>query len=144
MRTVTYFSRLTTVPMTALRVVRWAAISAGVSALGGAIFGMLFAGFMILFRVESFGFFGTTSYFAVSGMVAGAVLGVWGALLDIEAPAEPTELAPRIVKTQKNRFADIDPGAKPRPSQQRNRLAELSRTDLRNVSSMATPDPSRN
>ena len=135
-----------TAQQTSGRVIRQTTIAAGVGALGGALFGSLFAGFMILLRVDSYGFSGVTCYFAACGIVAGVLLGVSGGLLEgeTEASTEPVENAPRFSEIPTNRIASINPIAKASLSQQRNRLAEHSRTDRPNVSALVSQIASRN
>ncbi len=65
MRALTDNSNLMLAQSSGLRVARWATISGGIGVLGGAIYGILFAGFMILFGLETVSFFHIASYFAV-------------------------------------------------------------------------------
>ncbi|HEY3963468.1 MAG TPA: hypothetical protein VGM05_02860 [Planctomycetaceae bacterium] len=144
MRAYTLGSKLIAVRLTGLRVFRWAASGAGVGAIGGAIFGILFTAFMALLCIESYSVFGIASYFAVSGMAAGAALGVCGALLDPGTLAEPTETAPRIIERLTNRIADVDPITNHLLRKQRNRMAEHSQTDRSKVPAMASRNSFRN
>ena len=139
-------SKWMTAQQTGRRVVYRAAMTGGVGALGGAIFGSLFAGFMILLRVESYGFSGVTYYFAACGMTAGILLGVSGGQIEgeTETTTEAFENAPQIIATPSNRIAEIIPIEKDSPSQQRNRLAQLSRTEHTNGSALASQFASRN
>ncbi len=148
MRALTDNSNLVLVPSSGLRVARWATISGGIGVLGGAIYGMLFAGFMFLFRVETFSFFHIAGYFAFCGMVAGFMLGVWGGLLDgdnaTEATREPSEMEPRIVTKPIYRKADVDPMANSMRSPRPNRIAALSRYDRKNFAAMTSKNSLRN
>jgi hypothetical protein len=135
---------------TGLCILRWVSISALSGALGGGIYGILFAGFAILLRAEAMSVSAIAGYFAVCGVVAGAILGTCRGLQDetemTTAQTEPSanEISARVANLPETQTTIRSPVAPPEWFQHRNRITVLSRGDRRNSENFDAKNPSRN
>jgi hypothetical protein len=69
------------------RVIRWTVLDAGIGALCGVSFGMLYGGFETMVNGEASRIIAAAGYSSLCGAVAGAVLGAFGAFLEsIDSP----------------------------------------------------------
>ena len=64
------------------RVIRWSIVDAVLLAGGAALYGTLFGGFEAAIHHEPGRVLGAMGCFALGGLVAGAILGLFGALVD--------------------------------------------------------------
>ena len=69
------------------RVIRWSIVDAVLLAGGAALYGTLFGGFEAAVHHEPGRVLGAMGCFALGGLVAGAILGMFGALVDPPEPA---------------------------------------------------------
>lgn len=73
------------------RVIRWSIVDAVLLAGGAALYGMLFGGFEAAVHHEPGRVLAAMGCFALGGLIAGAILGMSGALMDSPEPAAHTE-----------------------------------------------------
>lgn len=68
------------------RVIRWSMVDAVLLAGGAALYGALFGGFEAAIHHEPGRVLGAMGCFALGGLIAGAILGMFGALVDSPEP----------------------------------------------------------
>jgi hypothetical protein len=69
------------------RVIRWSIVDAVLLAGGAALYGTLFGGFEAAVHHEPGRVLGAMGCFALGGLLTGAILGLFGALIDSPEPA---------------------------------------------------------
>ena len=75
------------------RVIRWSIVDAVLLAGGAALYGMLFGGFEAAIHHEPGRVLAAMGCFALGGLIAGAILGMFGAFLEAPEPAARAEAA---------------------------------------------------
>ena len=136
-------SKLRIFGSTATRALRWSLRGALLGASCGSIYGLLFAALGALLDGDPSKIVVTTLYCGLSGIVAGLLVGSFGAVIGYDAHSLPdddrgvTEPA-----SSRDRVArDIATANRLQPV---NRLAELPAANRRRIESVATRNPSRN
>jgi hypothetical protein len=125
-----------------VRPARWAVCGALVTAACGSLYGLLFSSLASLLQSELWGIGATASYFAVCGVVAGALLGAFGAMVSDHGRALDDDVALRVeVQPPCARTTGDMASAVWRPV---NRLAELPTVNRRRIELASSNSPSRN
>jgi hypothetical protein len=133
-----------TLKRTTLRVVRWAAIGMVLGAVGGAVFGGVFGVFGMLLQFEPSQIVSITGYFALCGGAAGALIGMYGAIVDDADAPELSCRSPRSTTPSVRRVEPVREFGMPTRWRPQNRLASDSTTfQLRRVIP-TSQNPSRN
>jgi len=115
-----------TLKRTALRVVRWTAIDMVLGGVCGALFGGVFGAFGMLLQFEPPQIVSIAGYFALCGAAAGALIGMYGGIVDDAEASKtacpsPRSAAPSVLQVEAVRESRM-PGQHHRP----NRLASDS------------------
>jgi len=142
-RTMTLNSRAMFLAESGVRVISWMTISAVLGALGGVIFGLVFAGIGLALQAASWSVVNFAGYFALCGAAAGALVGGCGSLLGQDPSSEPAGGSPKIGGPVVDPIAVV-PGFVPRQSRSCNRLAARPRVVRSPVETLASQNPSRN
>lgn len=128
---------------TGWRVVRWTAIDAITGTVGGSLFGTVFGGFGILIHHDPSQIVPGSAYFAVCGTVAGAVVGMYAAIVDAEETSESEYSPPHFARSVRVPDESVRKIAIPSEYQPRNRLIGAFDAEWRRREALASQDPSQ-
>ncbi len=88
-----------TLKQTASRTIRWTTIDTLLGAACGADFGGVFGGFEMLLRFEPSQIVSVAGYFALCGGATGALVGMYGGIVDDAEASETTSPSPLLRST---------------------------------------------
>ena len=143
MRMFTLNSRTMFLAEAAVRVVSWMAICAAWGALGGLVFGMMFAGIGNVLDAASWSVVDCAGYLAMCGAAAGVLVGGCGSLFETDTPSEPASSSTEIAEPITDPIAKASRFA-PSRSSYRNRLGATTGTARPPLETLTSPNPSRN
>lgn len=125
------------------RIIRRAGSGSALGLAGGALFGLVFGGFGILFWA-SWKIIPTAGYFALCGAAAGALLGIFGELLESDDDFEGAKTGHTAAKSDSRRLASVSRPEVCDREERQNRLAAFTNLDRRRAEIGAARNPSRN
>jgi hypothetical protein len=133
-----------TLKRTALRVVRWTAIDMVLGAVGGAVFGGVFGIFGMLLQSEPSQIVSIAEYFALCGGAAGALVGLYGGIVDDAEASETACPSLRSAAPSVRRVEPVRESGIPAQRQPQNRLASDSTSVRQRREVPAVQNPSWN
>jgi hypothetical protein len=129
---------------TACRVVRWISVNTALGVVAGATFGSVFGGFAMLLHFEPLVIASSVRYFAACGAIAGAVIGIYGGLVDDAEACEKVSPSPISTSTFARLIEPDRESGVPSQRLSHNRLASVSSSVRRRSEIAATQNPSWN
>jgi len=129
---------------TGRRVVRWTIIDTFFGAVGGAVYGGMFGGFALLARFEPWQIISMAGYFALCGGAAGALVGMFGGIVDDAEASETASPSPGSTAPAGRQVEPVRESAMPSQRQPQNRLASDSSPKRSQREVAASQNPSWN
>ena len=133
-----------TLTRTAWRVVCWAIMDTVLGAVCGATFGGVFGAFGILIHFEPSQIVSMAGYFALCGGAAGALVGMYGGIVDDAEASETACPSPRSAAPSARRLEPVRESGMPGQRQPQNRLVSDSTTVRQRREVAASQNPSWN